>query len=492
MTLTKPARAGALAAALALAAAGSAMAQESPPASGDDFASSVLTTGLSDPFEITMGPDGSIWTTERTAGRVTLVDPSSGAKRTVLTIPGVVTTPTEQDGLLGMALDPGRPAAHASHGARKHRTGVRTHHGRGALHVYLSYTYDGDPAPDALDRRQRLVRYTYDGRRLRNPRVLIEGLLASDDHNSGRLVLGADRTLYYTIGDRGNNQDLNACRPNEAQRLPTQAEVQAKDWAAYQGKTLRLALDGSIPRDNPVINGVRSHIYTYGHRNAQGIAFGPGGRLYSSEQGPKTDDELNLLVPGGNYGWPRVAGFQDDSAYVFGDWSAWADCTPEAYDAFEIPPQVPQAAESTFHAPDLVPPLRTFYTVPPNFNFRDPACAPSQLFFICYPTIAPSSIDVYTHRRIPGWGNSLLIPTLKTGTVFRLPLRDRGGTVVDGPLPLWSSVNRFRDTEVSPDGGTIYVATDSSGLAAEDAGTPTAELANPGAILAFRYTGPAR
>lgn len=473
-----PARVSVLAITLALVMAMPAAAQGPPPASAADFSESVLATGLSDPFEITFGPDGMIWTTERTAGRVTVVDPSTGAKRTVLTLPDVLTTPTEQDGLLGMALDPGPAKGRAGH----------------RLQVYLSYTYDGDPGAATLDRRQRIVRYTYDrrGGTLVRPRVLIENLLASDDHNSGRLILGPDRRLYYTIGDRGNNQDLNACRLNEAQRLPTAAEVRAGDWTAYQGKTLRLNRDGSIPRDNPVVGGVRSHVYTYGHRNAQGIVFGPGGRLYSSEQGPKSDDELNLLLPGGNYGWPNIAGYQDDSAYVYGNWSAKPDCSPEIYSAFELPPDVPQLAESAFDAPDLVPPLRTFYTVPPDFDFRSPTCAPSGLFFICYPTIAPSSIDVYASRRIPGWRNSLLIPTLKTGTVFRLPLRERAGIAVDGPLPLWESVNRFRDTAIAPDGGTIYVATDTTGLAAEEAGTPTAELENPGSILAFRYTGPAR
>jgi PQQ-dependent dehydrogenase (s-GDH family) len=468
-----------------LALAAPAVAKDAPPpASAADFSESVLAADLSDPFEITFGPDGMLWVTERTAGRVTLVDPANGDKRTILTIPDVVSTEGEQDGLLGMALDPG-----GSHAAKRGRG--RAH---GALHVYLSYTYDKDPSPAVLDRRQRLVRYTYDrrARELRDPRTLIDNLLASDDHNSGRLVLGPDHKLYYTIGDRGNNQDLNACRLNEAQRLPTAAEVRARDWVAYQGKTLRLNTDGSIPRDNPVIDGVRSHVYTYGHRNAQGLVFGPRGRLYSSEQGPKSDDELNRLLPGGNYGWPRVAGYKDDSAYVYGNWSALPGCTPEAYNAFEIPAAVPQEAESTFNAPDFVPPLRTFYTVPPDFNFRAPTCAPSQLFFICYPTVAPSSLDVYRSRRIQGWADSLLMPTLKTGTVFRLPLLERHGTVVDGPLPLWRSVNRFRDTAIAPDGRTIYVATDSSGLAAEEAGTPTAQLENPGSILAFRYTGPSR
>ena len=129
------------------------------------------------------------------------------------------------------------------------------------------------------------------------------------------MKIGPDRKLYYTIGDQGNDQLGNYCVPIESQRLPTQAEIQAKNYAAYVGKSLRLNLDGSIPNDNPEIAGVRSHVFTYGHRNPQGIDFGPDGTLYESEHGPKTDDEINILKAGANYGWPHVAGMKDGKAY---------------------------------------------------------------------------------------------------------------------------------------------------------------------------------
>jgi PQQ-dependent dehydrogenase (s-GDH family) len=449
-----------------------------PPASGEDFASGVLTNGLSNPFEITFGPDGFIWTTERTAGRVTRIDPVTGEKSTLLTIPGVVATPGKQDGLLGMALHPDlfRGAAHESHGQHPH--------------VFLSYTYDGDPDPDLLDRRQRIVRYTYDAEHgtLEDPEELISGLLASDDHNSGRLKYGPDGTLYYTIGDRGNNQGANTCRTIESQRLPTQEEVDAEDWTAYQGKVLRLALDGSIPRDNPEIAGVRSHVFTYGHRNAQGLVFGPDDRLYASEQGPKTDDELNLIRAGGNYGWPYVAGYRDDSAYVYGNWSALENCNPEEYSDLEIPAGVPLVEEHTFNDAAFVPPLRTFYTVPSTQDFTEEPCEASGLFFICWPTVAPASLDFYSGDGIPGWDNSFLMPTLKHGTLYRLSLLAGDGSTVDGALPLFTTVNRYRDTAISADGETIYVATDNAGLARGADGTPTTELQNPGSILTFRYT----
>jgi PQQ-dependent dehydrogenase (s-GDH family) len=430
---------------------------------------------LNNPFEILYGPDDMLWVTERSDGAVTKVNPVDGTVETILTIPEVVATPGEQDGLLGMALHP------------------RFLKGKGTSarnFVYLSYTYDGDPGA-ALDRRQKLVRYTYNPRTdtLNNPRELISGLIASDDHNSGRLVIGPDRKLYYTIGDRGNLQDLNACRPNLAQRLPTAEEIAAEEWTAYQGKSLRLNLDGSIPSDNPRIDGVLSHIYTYGHRNPQGLAFASNGMLYSSEQGPKSDDELNRLQAAGNYGWPNVAGYKDNSGYVFGDWSAAPGCgTTVQYDAFDIPTAVPQLPESAFNDPAFVQPLRTWYTVPSTHDFTGEACEPSGLFFICYPTIAPSSLDFYAHDEIPGWQASFLMPTLKDGTVYRVELAEDGESVGDSE-PLWTTVNRYRDTAIHPDGAIVYVATDTVGLARGEAGDATSELETPGSILAFLYDG---
>jgi PQQ-dependent dehydrogenase (s-GDH family) len=468
----------------AVAAVPGAPPRPRPPAREEDFARTTVAAGLSDPFEILVAPDGSLWATERTAGRVVRIDPGTGATQTLLSIGEVVATPGVQDGLLGMTLN--RDPSTAGH--RRRQGGP---HRRHPLRAYLSYTYDGDPGP-GLDRRQRIVRYSYAARRqqLVDPQVVIEGLLASDDHNSGRLRLGRDRKLWYTIGDRGNNQDFNACRPNEAQRLPTAREVRAQDWTAYQGKTLRLNTDGSVPRSNPRLGGVRSHVWTLGHRNAQGLAFDDRGHLYSSEQGPKTDDELNLLRRGRNYGWPLIAGYRDDAAYVYGNWSARASgCDPGDYDPFVIPADVPQQAETDVHRRRLVAPVRTFYTVPAGFDFLAQAqrCAPSGFSFICYPTVAPSSLEHYGADAIAGWADSWLMPTLKRGTLFRMPVR--GETRVDGPLPLFRSQNRYRDTAISPDGRTIYVATDSGGVVEGLNGVPTRALADPGAILAFTYTG---
>nr|WP_186434119.1 PQQ-dependent sugar dehydrogenase [Candidatus Nitrosocosmicus arcticus] len=91
--------------------------------------------------------------------------------------------------------------------------------------------------------------------------------------------------MYCTIGDQGKNQISLYCSNIKAQHLPTAQQVAPKDWDAYEGKVLRMNSDGSIPEDDPVINGVQSHVYAYGHRNHQGIAVSPTDDLYVSAWG---------------------------------------------------------------------------------------------------------------------------------------------------------------------------------------------------------------
>lgn len=114
-------------------------------------------------------------------------------------------------------------------------------------YVYVAYTYDVNPT-EAVNRKAKIRRYTYDSgsQTLNHPVDLITNIPASNDHNSGRLIIGPDRKLYYTVGDLGANQLENKCNPNRAQALPSKAEVTAQDWTTYQGKILRLDLDGSI------------------------------------------------------------------------------------------------------------------------------------------------------------------------------------------------------------------------------------------------------
>jgi mono/diheme cytochrome c family protein len=287
----------------------------------------------------------------------------------------------------------------------------------------------------------------------------------------------------------GHNQLGNFCLPTEAQRLPTQAEIDSKAYAAYVGKSLRLNLDGSIPSDNPRLAGVVSHVYTYGHRNMQGIDFGPDGTLYASEQGPKTDDEINILTAGSNYGWPHVAGMKDDKAYEYARWAdATTPCAQLTFSDLAIDPSVPREPESAFKKP-FVEPIATMFTVPTGYSFQDPAC--KGVDFICWPTVGASSIEYYESKGkgIPGWDKVLLVTTLKRGSLYVVPLTADGKRTAGHMSRYFQSENRYRDTAISPDGRTIYIATDPGGLAEALGGGATGTMENPGAILAFTYVG---
>ncbi|XXX80147.1 glucose/sorbosone family PQQ-dependent dehydrogenase [Sorangium sp. So ce134] len=437
----------------------------------EDFASREVVRGLSFPMRIVWGPDGFLWLTERVGKRVVRVDPSSGQRTTAVTISEAYQS-GGQDGVLGLALHP------------------ELLQGTGNDYVYVSYTYDADPG-SAVNRRAKIRRYTYNptDKTLGSPQDVITGLPGSDDHNSARLLIGPDLKLYYTIGDQGNNQFNRKCLPVGAQDLPTASEVAANDWSKYAGKILRLNLDGSIPGDNPEIGGVRSHVYSYGHRNPQGLTF-RGSALYANEHGPKTDDELNLIQPGKNYGWPHVAGYRDDKAYTYDNWSASSPtpCSSLAWNDYTPPASVPRQQETAWSHPDFTAPLLTLYTVENGYDFTDPACGSAQ--YICWPTIAPSSLHHYAAASgIPGWGGSLLMTALKKGAVYRVQLSETGDSVVGQPVVHFETTNRYRDLALSPDGRTIYVITDTQGNTSGPTGGATTTLDNPGAILEFTYTG---
>lgn len=462
------------------------MAQDGPASVVDGkvpFTQSVLITGLEGPWEITWGPDDRLWVTERIAGRIIRVDPADGSKQTAIQIADVVSI-GGQDGLLGMALDPSLLK------------------GTGRDFVYTAYTYRDMARPAVRTRPDpndpyahvytKIIRLTYDPATgsLADPVTVIDGLPAGSDHNSGRMKIGPDGKIHYTIGDQGNDQLANFCLPILAQRLPTPEEMAAQDYFAYQGKSLRINLDGSVPQDNPELNGVRSHVFTLGHRNMQGIDFGPDGTLYASEQGPKTDDEVNILSAGGNFGWPHVVGFRDDMGYQYASWpDASKPCASLEFSDLEIDPSVPVMDESqwpgSFNAP-----LATLFTVPSDWAFADPACEGG--YFICWPTIAASSIEVYRPKAggIAGFDNALLVTGLKRGSVYRIPLAADGQTRA-GPIERYfHTQNRYRDIAISPDQRKIYVATDGGGLTEGASGGFTDKLADRGAILVFTYAGP--
>ena len=452
--------------AVALLSAWPAGAQVSPGAGvnpravwsspAETFTSRVVASGFEDPWEVTFGPDGYLWITERVGKRVVRVDPADGSRKVAVAI-DEVHRELAQDGLLGLALHPQLL--------------------RGTNYVYVMYTYDADPGP-AAERRAKIRRYTYDetSESLGEPFDLLTNLPHGPDHGASRIVFGPDGKLYASRGDHGSNFLAYYCVPIRAQELPTAADVQARNWRGYEGKILRVDLDGSIPDDNPVLDGVRSHVFSYGHRNPQGMAFGPDGQLYASEHGQDTDDEVNRVEAGRNYGWPLVAGYLDDQYYTYANWSASAPtpCASLIYGR-DVPSTVPRTKESDARLRDFTPPLKTFFTVPSTHDTRALGNA----------TAALAGLDVYTSTAIPGWNPSILVAGMMSGTIFRFPLA--GGT--EPPLTYFKAQDRYRDLAIAPDGRRIYAVTDAHGRVLTAAGEPTRTLAHPGALLEFVYTG---
>lgn len=431
------------------------------------FSQRVVASGLGAPWEAVIGPDDQLWITERTARRVIRLNPVSGVVTPALTLADESYDPgtSWHEGLLGMALHPDL--------LKK----------VGRDYVYVAFTYDADPGP-ALSRKLKVRRYTFDVARqsLVAPSDVITNLPAHDDHGGGRLAFGPDQKLYLTRGDNGGNWLANYCTPNKAQDLPTQDQVAARDWSAYEGKILRLDLDGGIPADNPLLQGVRSHIYSYGHRNPQGLGFGPKGVLYSSEHGPGTDDELNVIVAGGNYGWPFVAGYRDDRGYVYANWSqsSGVPCASLIFDETNnAPPSVPRVAETAWKG-TFIPPIRTFFTVAADYDFQKSGGA----------TIAAGGLEVYAPQSngIAGWANSILQTGMTMGRVYRVKLSDDGQSVVGANEELFRTANRYRDIAIGKDQRTFYLVTDNDGLGrtTDESGATVRSFANPGSVLEFR------
>lgn len=442
----------------------------------------VVTSGLESPWEVALGPDGMLWVTERSVLRITRVDPQTGERKVAASLEGVAKA-AGPGGVLGMALHP------------------RLLQEGGPDFVYVAATYEDLARPadarvtstDSPFRHlyARVVRLRYEraSETLVEPVTVLDGLPAGNDHVALRLAFAPDETLHLTTGDQGNGQFGNFCNPILSQRLPTAAEVQARDWSAYEGKTLRMTLDGAIPPDNPVLEGVRSHVYTYGHRNPQGITVGAEGQLYTSDHGPKTDDEVNVLRSGGNYGWPHVAGLRDDMAYQYARWyDASVPCRSLEFSDLAVPASVPTHAESSF-MPALTAPLATLFTVRSGYDFADPACG--GVHSICWPTVGASSIEWYEGGAIPGWDRVLIVSTLKRGSLYVVPV-DASGQRAAGPISREARTeNRYRDTAVSADGRTIYVITDGGGIVEALGGGVSRKVTHPGSILAFTYAGEA-
>ena len=180
------------------------------------------------------------------------------------------------------------------------------------------------------------------------------------------------------------------------------------------------------------------------------MAFGPDGRLYESEHGQDTDDEVNRIEAGRNYGWPLIAGDQDDQYYTYANWSASAPtpCASLEYGR-DVPATVPQTKESDVNLADFTPPLKTFFTVPSTYDPRALGNA----------TAALAGLDVYASPAIPGWSPSILVAGMTSGVIYPLaPERDPGR-----PSPISRHKIATATSPIAPDGRRIYVVTDAHG-----------------------------
>jgi len=318
---------------------------------------SVLISGLNFPWEILWGPDNFIWMTERD-GKISRLNPVTGELFPIATISEVVSI--GEGGLLGMALHPDFTST---------------------PQVFVVYDYNNDNGY-----REKVVRFDYSGGTLVNPVILIDNIKANNIHDGSRLLI-LNNQLLVTTGDAAD-----------------QTQPQNKD--VINGKILRLNLDGTIPADNPVPG---NPFWSYGHRNPQGLVFA-NGILYSSEHGPDTNDEINIIDKGENYGWPNVGGYCDLN-------EEQSFCTAN--------------------------------------NVKEPIKAWT-------PTIAPSGIEFYDKDMIPQWKNSILVATLKNRRLLQLRLDDTHMNVAETNEFFTDKYGRMRDVCISPD-GKVYICTSNGG-----------------------------
>jgi glucose/arabinose dehydrogenase len=269
--------------------------------------------------------------------------------------------------------------------------------------VYLSYPKAGEGQLTTL----AVARGRFDGRKLQDVReIFAADAWETGGNMGGKILFGPDETLYVTVGDR----DRLCCTGTEDNSL----RMKAQSLSNHVGKTLRIRDDGSVPPNNPFVGraGAKPEIFTYGHRNGYGLAFNPEtNELWQAEIGPMGGDEVNILQPGHNYGWPLVSMGRNYTG-----------------------------------------------TLASDQPFARPGMDNARMFWV--PSISPSSIMFYTGDKFPRWKNNLFVGALTTAQLIRVAFGQpnqaerREGLLV--PLRV-----RIRDVQQSPD-GYIYVATEGS------------------------------
>jgi glucose/arabinose dehydrogenase len=327
-----------------------------------------IAKGLDHPWSMAFLPDGSVLVTER-VGRLRLIKGGSLQSAPIAGVPAVHTG--SQAGLFDIVLHPKFAENNI---------------------VYLTYA-----AGTAAANGTQVARARFDGNALQDLHVIFKALPLkdTDNHYGARMAFLADGTFALTIGEGFEYRE------------------KAQDLSSDLGKIVRLNDDGSVPQDNPFVGqaSVRPEIYTWGHRNEQGLAFdAQSGRLYETEHGPRGGDELNIIVARRNYGWPVITyGMDYSGAYV----------SP--------------------------------YTQRPGLE---------QPVIYWTPSIAPSGLAVYRGDQFPAWRGDLFVGALAFKHLRRVHL-DEHGNVIEQEQLLNDLNWRIRDVRAAPD-GYLYVCTDES------------------------------
>ena len=189
-------------------------------------------------------------------------------------------------------------------------------------------------------------------------------------------------------------------------------------------------------------------------------------------------------------GWPNIAGYKDDSGYAYANYSAatnQSQIKDLAQNGLKVMNGVPVTKESEWKNENFIPPLKTLFTVQDTYSYNDQTCG--DMAYICWPTVAPSSAYVYKggKKSIPDWSNTLLVPSLKRGVIFRIKMNPTYSITYDDAIPMFKSNNRYRDVIANPEGNIVYVLTDTQGNVQKNDGSVTNVLDNPGALIKFTY-----
>lgn len=314
----------------------------------------VLADNLDVPWDVEYVQDGFLWFNEQ-AGTISRINLETGEMQRLLTIEEVWRQRTS--GLLGLAIHPDYPRQ---------------------PYIVVNYTVKADSLIS-----NKLVRYTFENERLVHPLVLLT-VPGNTAHNGSRVKFTQDGKILWATGDAYGFDN-----PQSDESL--------------NGKILRINLDGSIPSDNPLPN---SYVWAKGFRNIQGLTLDPKGKVYTSEHGDAIEDEINWILPNGNYGWPFIEGYHDlESEKEF----------------------------ARFHLT------------------REPIHAWT-------PVVAPAGIDFYGDLGIKEWKNSLLLTTLKGKSLRVLNLSEDGTRVLKETVFFDNHYGRLRDVSVGA-GGEIYITT---------------------------------